>query len=240
MNLDEATELLGLAGEFSYTDLKRRFRELSLTMHPDVGGDQAQFIRLMDAFKVLEGHASADENGSQALSTVDGTPLSELGKGYPLTVSAKSCGSCEGRGWQSFSNHTVEVKCPECDGDGKFWVDCKKCSGSGRYMHPRTGKDIGECYACAGTGRFYPPYKQQRRPYPYSFFWGNDAKYINLRNGTRIRVNRCRECSGEGTVRVKDDSQKLYRKCDACRGIGEVKMWNPVIPRGLFANGLGR
>ena len=49
-----------------------------------------------------------------------------------------------------------------------------------------------------------------------------------------IFVFDCDHCDGYGVALVMACDPYLAR-CDECQGIGELKMWNPVIPRGLFA-----
>ena len=44
---------LGLSADADEDDVKRRFRELAKRHHPDAGGDEAAFIRLMDIYRHL-------------------------------------------------------------------------------------------------------------------------------------------------------------------------------------------
>lgn len=46
---------LGLHAFAGEEQVKQRFRELAKTCHPDLGGDPAQFIELMDTYKALLG-----------------------------------------------------------------------------------------------------------------------------------------------------------------------------------------
>jgi len=237
MNLSEAQNLLLVGDKFTTFELKAAFRKASFITHPDSGGSEEAFIELQEAYKQLQKLATMDKAMAEE-KTVEGTPLSELGKGFPLTVSAKTCKMCDGRGWKSFSSGTREEECIECLGDGMFWVACKRCNGTGKYTHVETGKIVGECYGCGGTGRFYPKYKPHMRSKVTAFFgdWlkGLRAKYITLKNGERIRVNSCRRCGGTGRMGVPDDKYLTYMTCEKCHGVGEEEMWNPVLPKGLF------
>jgi hypothetical protein len=46
---------LGLPTDADEAAVKRRFRELAKTYHPDAGGDTEEFIRLMEAYRKLTG-----------------------------------------------------------------------------------------------------------------------------------------------------------------------------------------
>jgi hypothetical protein len=46
---------LGLPFNSDYNTVKKKFRELALKYHPDVGGDADKFIELMDTYKRLTG-----------------------------------------------------------------------------------------------------------------------------------------------------------------------------------------
>lgn len=231
MDRVEAQKLFpSLGNSFTGRELKKLFRQQSFIMHPDSGGNAADFDALKKAYDVLKSFA-VSQNGEGDLMTVDGIPLAELGGGLPLTVSARECSDCEGRGWGSFSETNKTETCPECDGEGVFWLPCRKCNGTGDYKHPRSGKVVGACNLCGGTGHFYPVYKSRVRGFNR---WIRDDRWIVLPDGRRHRVNVCKRCSGEGVVYVPDEGSLLYTKCGRCGGVGEEQIYNPVLPRGLF------
>jgi DnaJ-class molecular chaperone len=237
MEIAEAKKLLDVPDEFSPHALKSAFRRASFLKHPDAGGSQEEFIALMQAFDVLKPCATtagASPEEMQTLTTVDGTPLADLGKGYPLTVSARTCEKCSGLGYKEF--HETDRKlgtCKKCGGSGMVRYPCKKCGGSGDYKHPRTGRVTGKCYRCDGSGWFYPEHKRPPRGSLFGFF--DRIKYIP---GTRKRGQTCRACDGTGQVwQDVDVGATLYAICETCKGKGEVKMANPVIPRGYLAGG---
>jgi DnaJ-class molecular chaperone len=222
--------------------IKKVYRARSLTLHPDMGGDADEFRELTDAFRVLEKvfKDNVERGDDSDIEVSPGKRLSELGKGYPITDSARTCDRCEGKGYNVFSGQrrgTGEFKkCPTCGGDGLLWYPCKRCGGTGRYVHPKAKKDVGECHMCKGSGKFYP-YAKRRAGRGYIFydfmsahFW-NEAPYIP---GTNKRGQACKECSGNGEVEILTNGRPYYTICAECDGIGEIKMWNPVIPRGYL------
>ena len=237
MAMDEniARELLMKEEVFSLRELKTAFRNKAMVEHPDHGGDAERFIHFQDAFELLKDFATEGGRVKAGTETEDGTLLSTLGNGYPLTVSAKTCEVCEGRGYNSFprTNENKEVACPDCQGTGAFSYACRGCWGTGSNTSPRDGKVIGKCNMCGGSGRFYPPYKGPRVS---RITWIPVYKDITLSNGQKIRANACSQCESTGRIWVTvRGTERFYAKCNICSGVGEVKIYNPVIPRGLFA-----
>jgi DnaJ-class molecular chaperone len=241
MDKDQAKKLFGnlLAENFSRAELKKAYRVLVMDKHPDHGGTDEEFGALTSAFKLLEGQA---ENQKKVLYTIDGQKLSDLGRGYPITENARTCERCEGLGFKRYSGMSTGTgkfeQCTLCGGDGLKFYPCERCKGTGRYIHPKSKKDIGECYKCKGTGKFYPFNKRRGSQWRDSFGFGfrmpSTAPYIP---GTQRRGIPCEKCFGDGTTEIKTDGKPYYLVCEECHGIGEVKMFNPVIPRGLFKVG---
>lgn len=240
MDVQVAREVLQVDGEFTYQELLKQYRIQARVKHPDVGGSESDFVELQEAYSVLEGEAVSGEGYcGDVRETIEGYPLSDLGKGYPLSESARTCDVCDGKGYQKFteSRGYKTVDCVECRGEGIVNYPCKRCGGTGRYKHPKTGRDVGECHGCKGTGVFYPENKRMRKTPSWGGFFSPGVKYIP---GTRKMGVTCQRCSGYGRVRVPSGEVKnILRRCDECRGVGEIKMWNPVIPRGFLMSSGG-
>lgn len=250
MDVEEAKAIIWVPEPYSLVELKAQFRKASMFMHPDCGGSDDKFVRLTEAFDVLKEKAcnvSCFNIGGEPV-TIDGVLLKDLGKGYPLSEPAKTCDMCLGKGYKSFKGE-IEKKeeCKVCAGTGIFFVPCKKCGGDGKYKNLKTKQVIGDCNLCGGTGRFYPPFRphmpSKTTRFNRLFSMMNDfrAKYVTLKNGNRVQVNHCRECGGNGyrnqIIEVERDG--VFLKCDQCKGVGEIKMWNPVIPRGFMKGAVG-
>jgi len=232
MKTAQAMEILGIDPDvrFSAIELKTSFRRMSLIKHPDAGGSVDEFNELQEAYEVLKG-AVVEEGKMSETRVVDGTLLSELGRGYPLSVSARLCEDCEGRGYREFESvqRTEWRPCSECEGSGLLSYPCNRCGGTGRYKHPRTGKDVGECFGCKGSGKFYPKSKSYR-----DGWFLRVPRYIPRTKAIGVP---CKVCGGKGESPVAVKTEKLLARCVGCSGIGEIKIWNPVIPRGFLAKG---
>ena len=228
MNISKAKKLLGIEEAlFTAQELKKAFRKQSLTHHPDVGGTKTNFENIVKAFKALEGHCS---NSSETqLKTVNGTLLSKLGRGLPITTSVKPCNRCDSKGYIEYRDWTtINIECPTCAGTGVFSYPCNNCNGKGHFINHQTGKVLGNCSKCGGDGRFYPPYKAYGL---YDFFY---IKTV-FQNGKQIKAKQCTHCFGDGEVPSKKETETTkYLECSECTGIGEIEIFNPVIPRGLF------
>ena len=219
ISIDEAASILGIELPTEFRLVKAAYRRLAMFCHPDVGGDPDKFIEVEKAYRMLEESPEILTSLDGAITeTVDGTPLSEIGKGYSLNVSAKTCGECEGRGYQLLKEPRW-IKCDDCHGTGWKHVPCKRCGGSGRFSEKT------ECTWCEGSGEFVP------------YIWAkkNGKLHKRLFLGAPIIPQNyyCTKC--QGRKEIYEPAGKTYAvKCDECKGVGEVKMFNPVLPRGLL------
>lgn len=230
-----ARDLLGLGERFSYRDLKSSFRRLAFICHPDTQGTDLEFARLNDAFELLKTVATSDKD-VESCSTEDGAPLSDLGKGFPLTISARTCGTCDGNGYKKMFGERLAA-CAGCNGTGAQSIACNGCRGTGQEKNPKTGKNVGECRVCLGSGRFYPAAKRSGMRDPRLFFGGFVAEVrVVLKNGRVVYADACRRCDGRGQAWVNDQNKPFYVRCGECKGVGEIQIYNPVLPRGLFAS----
>lgn len=235
ISINKALSILGLNRGYSFQELKSNFRKLSFVVHPDRNQGnvecEEELRKLIICYEILEKACTnfgekTDGNLIIAEKTVEGYRISELGKGYPIIENATTCDICEGKGYTSFREEGAFelVTCPDCEGIGIFSYKCKKCDGSGEYK--RNGKVVGECNLCNGSGRFYP---ENKKPiYPFE-----PIKYIP---GTMKRGYNCKKCKGSGMIYGRALTDRLnHTICQKCEGKGEIRIFNPVLPRGLFA-----
>lgn len=232
VNSEEAAKFLGLDLPTELRLLKSAYRKRSLILHPDVGGSAAGFRDLEEAYRCLVDSPDVLKKCSDEIvqRTVCGRLLSELGGGYPLSVSAKMCSNCEGAGYRILREPRMK-DCEACHGTGWKHLKCNRCGGTGDFK--RGGKVVGKCYGCKGTGEFVPHYwaedkrererKQKKSPF-HPFDYGRQSPPSHY----------CNECDMAGRVYVKDEASYAVM-CDECEGLGELKMFNPVLPRALLA-----
>lgn len=283
VNIIEASAVLRISVPFTSNQLLAAYRREAMTRHPDRGGSDDLFRELTTAYDFMRPLASsATVEGER--TTSDGTPLSELGKGFPLTKSARTCDHCEGAGYNSDEQHSgASIECPKCCGHGVISYPCRRCNGKGETNGTK-------CRTCNGSGRFFPRVTEKEIKDGVSF---QNSSYMKERAVTvqasaklpHVHGKICFECEGTGRIdyeeniftrfwdldsrlrmkskmsgisyvqrmvretgcTLKEAHEKLgfsaltiratYHRCSVCKGIGEVEMWNPVLPRGLLSIG---
>lgn len=236
-SLQTHAKILGVTLPTELRLLKAAFRKHAMIHHPDRGGDPVAFRELETAYRVLSKHTEilGPGNGHTLCETVNGVPLFKLGKGYPLNVSAKTCDNCEGRGYQIL-REPRRVKCDACHGDGWKHVKCNRCD-NGKVK--KNGVVVGDCYGCGGTGEFVPhDYAVKKGMRPKRFSIGNSRASIIFQSMFESwpENHYCDVCRGAGNY-MKKDGEEYAVVCDECKGVGEIKMFNPVLPRGLLTGG---
>lgn len=84
---------LGLPDDSTEAEVKARWRTLASTLHPDRGGDPAEFDRLRKAYDAA----------------------------VELAKQPRRCERCLGTGrvWQRNGFHNLSVRCPACLGGGR-------------------------------------------------------------------------------------------------------------------------
>lgn len=219
MNTQEAKEVLGIISDvdtISESELKLKYRRLAFEYHSDTGGNDDSFIRITEAFDLLKKNISDDTSVSVDRS-VTGELLSDLGQGLPLTVNAITCKDCNGNGYTSVYEFKKK-QCGHCHGTGSKIDKCRNCSGLGYYRNPETLENVGECEVCGGRGWFARKKKSSNM-------------YMFMR---MLTENECYHCSGRGYMYGEDERVLCHRVCDMCKGTGEIRIYNPVIPRGFL------
>jgi DnaJ-class molecular chaperone len=90
--MSQVTALLGLEVTASITEIKARFKELSLVHHPDVGGDAERFRVLHEAYL-----AALEEASEQPCEECQGSGKLTVQTGWRVT--RVTCPSCGGSGY---------------------------------------------------------------------------------------------------------------------------------------------
>ena len=191
-------EALGVPPSASEDEIKKAFKKLAFTHHPDRGGDADKFKEIAQAYEVLSDPKKRESYDSFGEAGLQGGAPDQRD---PADIFAEMFGGRPGSMRQRTPDaiHTVEVSledlymgvtrgirfnrevvCEPCTGKGATKVDtCRKCGGSGVVM---TRQNIGfmvamqqPCPDCHGDGFKVPP-------------------------GCT-----CKVCSGKGTVSQKEN-----------------------------------
>lgn len=189
---------------------KRVFRKRAVSEHPDTSKHpeaSSRFIRLKEMFKYLEEGNFLEDNEAELL-TQDGIPIATLGKGLGPNINGKDCESCDGKGFTSYKKIDHPETCDNCKVDfiGFRMVCSYKCK---KCQGTGKFKENRSCFTCSGTGWFFP--KNSRSTY----------------------INMCEKCRGSRVMYITE-AKKTYEKCFTCKGTGEIRIFNPVIPKGLL------
>lgn len=215
MTGEEAAQVLRVALPITSNALKTAFRRRASEEHPDKSKHPRaaeRFVEVQAAFEFLDGSEYVVGAPPEARCD-DGTLLTMCGLGLGPTINGKPCPECRGRGYREIYERE---RCPDCRPMGLFYFRyeyrCRKCAGTGRFL--RNGKDVGICFACNGFG------------------WHRD-------HDPSAFGDRCGTCRGTRYASTRQVAS--YMKCHACDGTGEIKVLNPVLPKGLFTGkGEGR
>lgn len=203
-----AANVFGLTLPLSLTEFKRAYRVAAKTLHPDneTFGDAESFIEMQKAYELLAKTPEAFEGAPPStITTVDGTPLSELGKGLGPTTNGQICPECDGNGYESTEGFGSWKVCDRCiSGRVPRTFTCRPCKGTGKFTQKNSGR-IVDCRVCKGTGVFHHP----------------------------TLTMDCPICGGTATVRIPGQNVS-YHICWKCKGAGEIKIFNPVIPKGAL------
>jgi DnaJ-class molecular chaperone len=212
-----AEKHFGLKPPFNKEVLKKAFRNAAKSLHTDVAGETAndelfsEMKRTYDSIHELSKSLNrifSNGESKEPITTIDGTHLWELGLGLGPTVNGRDCEECEHQGYLKRFGKQKEY-CTNCDDNGIVPREfpCRVCSGSGKFTQART-KRVVDCRVCKGSGIFKHSHQKQ---------W-------------------CPECSGTKMRLVESEIEVYFEKCTRCSGTGEIKIYNPVIPKGrLFA-----
>ncbi|MGE5540906.1 MAG: molecular chaperone DnaJ [Bacillota bacterium] len=222
-------EVLGVDKKASKDDIKKAFRKLAQTHHPDKGGDEAKFKEITEAYSVLGDDRKRREYDSYGQTFGGGGPdmggfgfdpsqfggfggvefdLNDLFEGF-----GDIFGGGRGRGRTKRGRDIsidIEVTFKESILGGKRSVliskidTCEICKGSGA----KPGTELDTCPTCNGAGRIH------------------ETRQTIM--GTIQTQALCATCEGTGKVPKE--------KCANCSGHGVLKKeveLNIDIPKGI-------
>src|SRR6266540_3685779 len=149
-------EVLGVQRTAGEGEIKKAFRRLARTLHPDVSQEpdaQERFREVVEAYEVLskrETRELYDRYGHAGLRSGGFTPISVpcatcRGSGAEPGTEPTPCPTCGGAGRLEHVSRTAfgefirSQTCPRCGGASRVVEHpCPECSGSGRVVEQRT------------------------------------------------------------------------------------------------------
>jgi DnaJ homolog subfamily A member 2 len=171
---------LGINKDATEQEIKKAYRKLAITMHPDKGGDPEKFKEISHAYEILsdtEKRTIYDEQGEEGLEGGGGGGAADIfdlfggggrkqqGKrkgedvNFPLKVDLEDVYN----GTSKKLRLTRNVICKACNGKGgKSVTTCRDCKGQGvkmmlRQIGPGMMQQIQQpCTACSGEGEICP------------------------------------------------------------------------------------
>lgn len=187
------------------TDLKAAYRQRVKDLHPDRNENDTtvMFQEMQAAYTKLSESEAILEVTDNALVTIEGISLADLGLGLALTVNSVPCDRCQRKGYTTEVGSRF-VECTDCDAMGLAIKLCPQCRGC-RGFTALDGSHI-TCWSC------------------------NDLGTISVKVDTPWFHNFCPSCNG--TKRKTVPYGHIYRRCYTCEGVGEIRIFNPVIPKG--------
>ncbi len=224
-------EVLGVAKGASKEEIKKSYRKLAMTYHPDRNPEDAvaeeKFKEAAEAYEVLqnpEKRSKYDRFGHSAFDGASGfggggmtmddifSQFGDIFSGFGFGGFGGFGGSSQRRGVVKGSNLRVTVKLDLAEiATGvekklkvKKYVACETCGGNGA----REGTATTNCHTCRGTGHV--------------------TQVTNTFLGQMQTQSVCPTCRGEGKI--------ISEKCEACYGEGIVKNEEVIsinIPAGV-------
>jgi molecular chaperone DnaJ len=224
-------EVLGVTKDASADEIKKAFRRKAIELHPDRGGDEAQFKEVNEAFEVLKdpskkqrydqfGHAGVGGNGG-------GNPFEGFGQGQGQSFDfgdmglgdifnsffGGGAGAGGSRGRQARGND-IEARTEITFEQAVFGTDidlslnledtCEHCKGT----TAEPGHDLKTCDTCGGSGQV--------------------VSVTRTVFGNIQQASICPTCKGSGKVPEK--------VCSVCKGKGTQQRKQTIslkVPAGI-------
>lgn len=194
--------VLGVTHNNTPKEIKKMYYKLSMTNHPDYGGDQLTFALMTEAYDVFMDEKLKSEYDRKSKWGKDYNEVEELFK-IDLDYSHKEAES----NFDKVKNREIldiilTIDVDQFDGTLEFprYVLCKSCKGTGKDESTKIAfkNDKGEvkffeaddgCDFCEGTGKSWN---------------GGDCNYCGGKG--KVGLSECKTCSGERRILGK---QKL-------------------------------
>lgn len=187
-------EILGIEKSSSKEEIKKAYRNLAKTHHPDKGGDENLFKEITEAYEVLSDdvkRSKYDLNGHQSTGRNQYDPMEDF---LNRTASFRQSQSqSRGPDMALVINLTLEEIYNGTTKKYKYQRNdtCKTCSGKG-------GAGVKVCANCHGSGIITEiirtPFGDIRNGQTCNVCFGEGSSYETI----------CNDCNGNGVVSIED------------------------------------
>ena len=165
--MEDYYKILGVERNASQDDIKKAYRNLAKTHHPDVGGNEEEFKKISAAYEVLsdeQKRTNYDNGGSGGFDPFMGggfgfNPFAnQQVKGRDIKIDLTLTLEEIYRGVNKKIKFNHSVNCESCSGTGGKDGMCDSCNGQGmltQVIQTPMGKMMNQrmCNKCRGTGR---------------------------------------------------------------------------------------
>ena len=174
MSKEDLYAILGVDKKATQADIKKAYRKIAKTSHPDVGGDEETFKKIQHSYEVLSDPVKKenyDKYGSEDAQPNLRNFHEEFRQhfnyekperaGENMVLSVKLTLEEIFNGAKKKYKYTRNVKCTSCEGHGgKNITNCPTCQGAGvvfRVFNTPIGsvRQMFPCHACEGVGTTY-------------------------------------------------------------------------------------
>lgn len=172
MSKDNYYSILGVNENATQDDIKKAYRKLAITHHPDKGGSEETFKKISEAYDTLSDTNKRNQydnrnngpfggEGFNPFSDMFGNMFSQNFRRGNDRVINLSVGVLESfKGEDKIINYTRELKCDTCNGQGGEKTRCHVCDGNG-YRTIKIGGNMFSqmvrqtCGNCRGSGQVF-------------------------------------------------------------------------------------
>lgn len=203
--------ILGVTNKSTESEIKKSYYKMSLTMHPDKGGNADEFAIISNAYEILSDKEKKEEYDRRSKWGKEYDEMTEY-LDYEFSNLMKSWDEDKYKDFKKKESLNIVVYIDDSfNGSIEYerWVICKSCKGTGKddkskiEIKDKDGKVLrlfdsdGGCDFCEGTGKD-----------PFG--------------------NVCSFCAGQGKIGSKE--------CKTCKGekriLGKQKLSNIDFPKG--------
>jgi molecular chaperone DnaJ len=159
-NMSKYHDILGVKPNATEEEVKKAYRKKAMESHPDKGGNEEEFKKIVDAYEILTGKKQEPRPEPQFQNPFGRNPFGNRGNGFrmkarPLNLEIELTVEEVFHGCVRKVKFFVDRSCKSCNGNGgtKF-SNCNSCGGRGMHIQNIHGmQTFMMCNACGGSGQ---------------------------------------------------------------------------------------